>query len=1083
MMMMRCKYCFNTEQTHCSFEHLHHQREKRNRTLMSNCLCRANRREEERRIRFVESSTSCFCYDLNIRTEINMPYSIVSLTDNHRLRMRMSPSDFNEKSVHICCKAKSEASHRSAPFTFNLNLFRFQMFVIICLCFLQFVNSLEYSLIIEEKSSINRTIFQFTRPYELINNFQSSFQLTNENENLILTKLIDRDLWCSLNICNCDRCEFILEFRSINDRTMSTMNVTISDLNDHACQFLDIQQNISLSESIQIGHRFPLARAIDVDSGLNGQLTFQLLDHQEYFQLNIVNLSMNEYAIYAVVRRSFDRELKENYELIIEGRDQGFPQVKINRTKIQITILDENDNAPKFNQSEYSIQNLSEDTPIGTELLTIFANDVDKGLNGEIHYSIVVPSSQSSSFPFAINSSSGVVRLQSPLDFETSRSFRFLVRASDSGLSQSLFTDSWLSISLKDVNDCPVEIRFTPNERFRFKNEILFIHENIEIENLTLGFFRLNDRDSIPTKINFSLQFDDSNRKQFYEILPTNSPTNFLLNVRNGIFDREIQNEIHLNFIASDSLLTSFYNLTIRLLDLNDNPNEFPSNPIVFYVEETANYLMNENPPENDRLTIGYLTSIDRDEGENAATRYDLDANSFVRIDSQTGRLFLRQPLDREEISTIFLKGKATNIAEPKWSTEVQIEIHVTDVNDDIPQCSSPFERISIAEDFFIEKTLTKINATDRDDGQNGTINYSLTVKNSLWPFEIDEQTGEIYSKEKFDFETKEKYFQLEIHLEDRGFPFAHQRQNACLVEIFIENINDNRPELIDDDQRRIFIDLKKSFQNQIVDFHVRDADEPGNDQFRFRLINADEFDSLFSLTSNGSLRLTRPTNEIGLFNLKILFGKNFCQKNFFKIFFVSFSEDSDVSPQQNLINVTVAIGDSSISTLSNFDKILLKYSRPTKTIGLIIGLTISIFTLIFFVCLIFVCLCLRRHRQRHQAAMMTRKKLFCSSSQQLTSSGSTTTTTNTSIEHQIVSTILPINWHEENSSRSYNGKNRRETKKFSFFQLFSFQSIRLRPILERIKFFTCPMKTNIVEVIKRVTKRPVQHHRHRKSQ
>ena len=546
----------------------------------------------------------------------------------------------------------------------------------IWLWFLPLVSSLEYSLIIEEKSSINRTIFQFARPYELTNNFQSNFQLINENRSLILTKLIDRDLWCSLNICNCDRCEFLLEFRSLNDRTISTMNVTISDINDHACQFLDIQQNISLSESIQIGHRFPLARAIDVDSGLNGQLSFQLLDHQEYFQLNIVNLSPNEYAIYGVVQRSFDREIQENYELIIEGRDQGFPQVKINRTKINISILDENDNAPKFNQSEYSISSLAEDTPIGTELLTIFAADADKGLNGEIHYSIVVPQGQTS-FPFSINSTTGVVRLQSSLDFEKTRSFRFLVRASDSGLSQSLFTDSWLSISLKDVNDCPVEIRFTPNERFQYENESLLIYENIEIKNLTLGTIRLFDRDSIPTKLSISFLNDNSNRKQFYEILSTNSPNVFLLNVRNGIFDREIENEIQLNFVASDSFLTSNFTLKIHLIDLNDNPNEFLSNPIVFNVEETANYRMIVNPNENDGLTIGFLTSIDRDEGENAATHYDLDSNDYVRIDSQTGRLFLRQPLDREEISIIFLKGKATNIAEPKWTTEVQIEIHV----------------------------------------------------------------------------------------------------------------------------------------------------------------------------------------------------------------------------------------------------------------------------------------------------------------------------------------------------------------------------------------------------------------------
>jgi hypothetical protein len=224
----------------------------------------------------------------------------------------------------------------------------------ILLFFLPFALTFDYSLIIKEKSPINETIYEFSQAYELLNNFQSSFNLTNKK--LVLTKLIDRDYWCSQNICSCDYCSFILELFSNENKTFSTMNITVTDINDHACQFLDIQYNISLSESIQVGHRFPIARAIDYDSGVNGQLSFKLIDNNEYFDLNIINLSVNEYAIYGVVKRALDRELIEKYDLIIEARDHGISEVKVNRTKVTVWILDENDNAPKFNQAEYSIQ-------------------------------------------------------------------------------------------------------------------------------------------------------------------------------------------------------------------------------------------------------------------------------------------------------------------------------------------------------------------------------------------------------------------------------------------------------------------------------------------------------------------------------------------------------------------------------------------------------------------------------------------------------------------------------------------------------------------------------------------------------
>jgi hypothetical protein len=232
------------------------------------------------------------------------------------------------------------------------------IYIIYLLIIISSVQTSDYSLIINEKSSINQIIYRFSHSYELINNFQMNFNLTNNNTDLILTKIIDRDYWCSINICSCDYCSFILELFS-NDNQLpifSTINITINDINDHTCQFLDLQTNISLSESIQIEYRFPITRAIDYDSGNNGKLTFKLLNHQDYFQLDIIPLSNNEYAIYGIVKKILDRETKEKYEFVIEGRDYGFPQSRINRTKILIKILDENDNAPKFNQTEYSIK-------------------------------------------------------------------------------------------------------------------------------------------------------------------------------------------------------------------------------------------------------------------------------------------------------------------------------------------------------------------------------------------------------------------------------------------------------------------------------------------------------------------------------------------------------------------------------------------------------------------------------------------------------------------------------------------------------------------------------------------------------
>ena len=220
-----------------------------------------------------------------------------------------------------------------------------------------------------------------------------------------------------------------------------------------------------------------------------------------------------------------------------------------------------------------------------------------------------------------------------------------------------------------------MEILFIPHRRFQYDNQTLAIEENLPVDNLTLGYIRLSDQDSLARNLSLTLSVDQTTQE--YELFMSNQVDSYVLRVRRGTFDRETQSEVNLHFIASDGLLISTFDLKIHLLDLNDNPSEFPSNPLRFVLDELANYQMTDHPIEDYQYTIGYLNATDRDEGVNAVSRYELEANPLVKVDADTGRLYLTQPIDRERLSRIHLKGKAVNVAEPKWSSEVQIEIDV----------------------------------------------------------------------------------------------------------------------------------------------------------------------------------------------------------------------------------------------------------------------------------------------------------------------------------------------------------------------------------------------------------------------
>ena len=190
------------------------------------------------------------------------------------------------------------------------------------------------------------------------------------------------------------------------------------------------------------------------------------------------------------------------------------------------------------------------------------------------------------------------------------------------------------------------------------------------------------------------------------------------------------------------------------------------------------------------------------------------------------------------------------------------------DVNDHLPQCSSS-SPIIIPENFSIEQSLVTINGSDADEGINGKIMYSFR-ENSSWPFEINSQTGEIFSRRTFDYESPWKQFFFTIDLEDQG---NKQHRNACQVEILLQDINDNSPELIDPTQTRIFLDLHQPTTQSIIVFNATDADSGDNGKIKYSLVKQ-RSNPLFVLFPNGSLHLTRPITQIDLFTLTIQLGK-----------------------------------------------------------------------------------------------------------------------------------------------------------------------------------------------------------------
>lgn len=81
---------------------------------------------------------------------------------------------------------------------------------------------------------------------------------------------------------------------------------------------------------------------------------------------------------------------------------------------VTFTITDTNDNTPTFTETFYSF-NVPEDSPTGTILARVEADDPDAGANGEVTYSMTSSWAQD---VFQLNPNTGVIVLASQVDFE-----------------------------------------------------------------------------------------------------------------------------------------------------------------------------------------------------------------------------------------------------------------------------------------------------------------------------------------------------------------------------------------------------------------------------------------------------------------------------------------------------------------------------------------------------------------------------------------------------------------------------------------------------------------------------------------
>ncbi|XP_075959773.1 protocadherin gamma-A2-like [Anarhichas minor] len=595
-------------------------------------------------------------------------------------------------------------------------------------------------------------------------------ELNKERGVLVIKERIDRETLCGQTT------PCALDFQIILENPMQFYSITveITDINDNSPGFKNKELKFEISETVQIGSKFVLDKAVDVDVGINGLQGYSL-SSSDTFTLNPFRIGSSR-NVEMVLKKHLDREKQEQLSLVLIALDGGDPQLS-GTMQIVITVLDANDNAPVCIQAEYKT-NVKENALKGAVLTTVSASDADEGPHGHIQYSIYnVP--EGALELFYVDKENGVVTLTGQLDYEKFRHYEIDVQASDKGGNSDVCK---VIIEVLDTNDNPPAINIMSTSSS--------ISEDVK-QGTVLTMMNVQDPDSDENgKVHCVL-----NENAHFTI--TSTSNNFFTLVTEGDLDRETASEYNITVTCSDEgvpSLSSRVTLTLQISDVNDNAPVFERSSYEAYIVEN-------NTPG---LSIFTVKARDADWNQNARVSYILEdssvngvpVSSYVSVNADSGVIHAVRSFDYEQIKDFHFRVKAQDGGSPPLSSNVTVKVLIQDQNDNPPQVLYPVQTGGSLVAEMVPRSadvgylVTKVVAVDVDSGQNAWLSYKLQKATDRALFEVGLQNGEIRTIRQVTDKDAVKQ-RLTVIVEDNGQP---SRSATVIVNVAVA---DSFPEVL----------------------------------------------------------------------------------------------------------------------------------------------------------------------------------------------------------------------------------------------------------------------------------------------
>ncbi|XP_060921067.1 cadherin-18 [Labrus mixtus] len=237
----------------------------------------------------------------------------------------------------------------------------------------------------------------------------------------------------------------------------TTINITLSDINDNPPKFPQKNYQLYVPESAQVGKPVGKIKANDEDLGVNADIKYSIINSEGANMFSISTERDTREGIISL-KKPLNYERKKTYTLHIEGvnthvdpRFSYLGSFKDTAT-LKITVGDV-DEAPVFSVDHYNLD-VYENAQSGTEVGAVLARDPDSR-NSPVRY--FLDSKEDGVRYFRIDESSGLIRTTQPLDREDMSWHNITVMASEVD-NPGLFSQVPVTVHVFDMNDNPPEI-------------------------------------------------------------------------------------------------------------------------------------------------------------------------------------------------------------------------------------------------------------------------------------------------------------------------------------------------------------------------------------------------------------------------------------------------------------------------------------------------------------------------------------------------------------------------------------------------------------------------------------------------